>query len=262
MDKKVNQVRLYLQKCIGGEFHNVTTCRFCWEDSQEELLGSVLITRNESRNFYLSGLRKDAKNPLYRFLVKYQADGVEKSFSQYFTICGRGTNENVLKTMKKYRQDSELDKVINLFQSLYDQIRINSSDNSVKKSANKRKTVEKSTEVSSAKKSKAESVVSVSGPMNQDSHHIQNSHMSFHLASAVSINQFVSMFSFVWDGQLFMPCHYCSLTIQQESVSESISADIPNVAAMPGSLIEEKKPNESIVVDNNAIVEYDVLDTE
>jgi hypothetical protein len=139
----VNQVRVYLQKCIGGEFHDVTSCHFCWEDSQEESLGSVLITRNESRNFYLSGLGEDGKNPLCRFLVKYQADNVEKCFYQYFTICGRGTNENallrVLKVIITYGQDSELDKVLNLFQFVYDQIRMHSSGNRVKNGAKKRK---------------------------------------------------------------------------------------------------------------------------
>jgi len=268
MDKKVNQVRVYVHKCIGGEFHDVTTCHFCWKDSQEKSLGSILITRNETRGFYLSGLREDGKNLLYRFLIKYQADGVEKSFSQYFTICGRGTNENalerVLKAMKKYRQDSELDEVVNLFQSLYDQIRINSSDDRVKKSANKRKTVEKSTEVSSAKKAKTESVTSVSDPMNQDLHLTQNRDISFHLPSAFPINLFHPMFPFDLYHQLSMAYYpYYAFSIHQESASEYNSADLLNDPTMLDSFFsEEKKPNESIVVENNAIVKEDVLDTE
>jgi hypothetical protein len=88
-------------------------------------------------------LEKTAKNPLCRFLVKYQADNVEKCFYQYFTICGRGTNENallrVLKVISTYGQDSELDKVLNLFQFVYDQIRMHSSGNRVKNGAKKRK---------------------------------------------------------------------------------------------------------------------------
>jgi hypothetical protein len=257
MDKKVNQVPVYLQKCIG-EFHDVTTCHFCWEYSQEKSLGSVLITRNETRGFYLSGLGEDSKNPLCRFLLKYQVDNVEKCFYQYFTRCGRGTNENallrVLKVISTYGQDSELDKVLNLFQFVYDQIRMNSSGNNVKNGAKKRKTVEKSTEVSFAKKSKTESVISVSDPMNQDSHPIQNTDMSYHLASAVSINQFVPMFLFDLYDQLAMAYYpYYSLPIHQESVSESISAALSNAPAMPGSLIEEKKPNLSTVVENNDI---------
>jgi hypothetical protein len=151
IDKNVNQVRVYLQQCREGQFHNVNNCHFRWEHSQEESLSSIPITRNDIRRFYLSGLREEGKNPLYRFLVKYQVHNVEKLFYQYFTICGRGTNENalfrVLKVMKTYRQDRELDEVHNLFQSVYDQIRMNSSGNRVRNGGNKRKAIEKSTEV-------------------------------------------------------------------------------------------------------------------
>jgi hypothetical protein len=267
IDKNVNQVRVYLQQCREGQFHNVNNCHFRWEHSQEESLSSIPITRNDIRRFYLSGLREEGKNPLYRFLVKYQVHNVEKLFYQYFTICGRGTNENalfrVLKVMKTYRQDRELDEVHNLFQSVYDQIRMNSSGNRVRNGANKRKTIKKSTEVPSAKKSKTESVVSVSGPMNQDSHHIQNSHMSFHLASAFPINLFHPMFPFDLYGQLSMTYYpYYSLPIQQESRSESISTALPSAPAMPGSLTKEKNPNVSTVDENNAMFEDDVLDLE
>ncbi len=267
MDKSVNQVRVYLQQCIKGEFHNVRTCHFCWEDSQESLT-AMLITRNETRRFYLSGLREDCKNPLYCFLVKYQVDNIEQSFSQYFTICGRGANENamerVLKAMKRYPQDNELIQAFNLFQSFYDQIRINSSGSRVKNGTNKRKAAEKITKVSSAKKAKTESVISVSAPMNQDSHLIQNSRMSFHLPSAVPIYPFDPMFLFDLSGQLSMPsCPYYALLIQPESASESINADLLNDPTMFGSFFtEDKKPDVSTVVENKAIVKDDILEFE
>jgi hypothetical protein len=267
MDKSVNQVRVYLQQCIKGEFHNVRACHFCWEDSQESL-NAMLIKRNETRRFYLSGLREDCKNPLYCFLVKYQVDNIEQSFSQYFTICGRGTNENamerVLKAMKRYPQDSALVQAFNLFQSVYDQIRINSSGNRVKNGTNKRKAVEKITKVSSDKKAKTESVLSVSAPMNQDAHLIQNSCVSFHLPSAVPINPFDPIFPFDLSGQLSMPsCPYYALPIQPESASESISADLLNGLTMHRSFFsEDKKPDVHTVVENKAIVKDDILDFE
>jgi hypothetical protein len=269
MDKRVNQAQVYLKQYKEGEFHDVETCHFRWKDSQQESLSSIPITRNDTRMFYLSGLREDSKNPLYCFLVKYKLDNIEHSFSQYFTICGRAANENallrVLNVMKTYPQDSEIVQVLNLFQSVYDQIRMNSSGNSVGNGANKRKTIKNITEVSSAKKSKTESVVSVSGPMNQGLHHIQNSHMCFYLPPAVPIiNPFDPMFPFIWYGQLSMPsCPYYALPIQQESASESISADLPNGLTMHRSFFtQEKKPNVSTVVENKANVEEEVLDFE
>jgi hypothetical protein len=265
-DKNVDQVQVYLQQCKEGVFHDVETCHFRWKDSQKASLGSITITRNDTRMFYLSGLREDCKNPLYCFLVKYKVDNIEHSFSQYFTICGRGTNENallrVLNVMKTYPQDSELVQVLKLFQYVYDQIRINSSGNSVENGANKRKTIEKITQVSSAKKSKTEPLIPFSEPMDQGLHHIQNSHMCFYFSSPVPINPFDPMFPFVWYGQFSMPsCPYYALPIQQESASESISADLPNGLTMHRSFFnEEETPNVSTVVENKANVEEDLLD--
>ena len=69
MNKDVNQVQVFLQQCISGEFHDVKTCHFYWEGSKVPL-NSVLVTRNENRNFYLSGLKECAKKSSILLLVE------------------------------------------------------------------------------------------------------------------------------------------------------------------------------------------------
>lgn len=261
MNKDVNQVQVFLQQCISGEFHDVKTCHFYWEGSKVPL-NSVLATRNENRNFYLSGLKECAKNPAFCFLLKCQEDSIEKSFSQYFTICGRGTNkrtlERVLKAMKTYPQGSKLAFAQTLFQSVYDQIRENPSDNSVKNDSKKRKTTDKSIEESSIKRAKTEPVISVPVPMNQHSSMIQESYMPFYFPSVVP------MFPFDISNQLDMSAFgYYPLLVQQEPASECNAAALLNDPTMLDSLFtEEEKAVVDAVAENKAIAEGNESDLE
>jgi hypothetical protein len=277
MNKNVNQVKVSLQQYINRRFRDVQTHHFFWEGFMESSR-SILITRDETRMFYLYVLREDGRNPLYCFSVKYQEDNIEQSFSQYFTVCGRGTIqfalERVLKAVDGYPQDSEFLTVLNLFQSVYDK-RSHSSGKIVKNSAKKRGAVEESNEISSTKKAKTVHVMPVSASMNQGSHLFQNSQMIFLLPPAVPMNTSVPvktlapanqlvpvntlapMNSFDRSDQLFVPFDsYYALPIQQESTSEFNNPELCSISTI---FAEEKKSDVSTVVENKVIAKDKVF---